>query len=87
VSNGRCYFKATPDHRQAGKAIYPLDGIVLLRLLAVLAGAAGALTDIARFGETKLDLLRRFRPLKDGAPAHDHLGDNWPGVTGVPRLG
>jgi len=68
------YFKELPDHRQAGKVTYPLDEILLLCLLAVLAGAE-AFTDIARFGEKKLDLLRRFRPYRDGTPAHDHLGD------------
>jgi predicted transposase YbfD/YdcC len=68
------YFKDMPDHRQAGKVTYPLDEILLLCLLAVLAGAE-AFTDIARFGEKKLDLLRRFRPYRDGTPAHDHLGD------------
>jgi predicted transposase YbfD/YdcC len=68
------YFKDMPDHRQAGKVTYPLDEILLLCLLAVLAGAE-AFTDIARFGEKKLDLLRRFRPYREGAPAHDHLGD------------
>src|SRR5246127_2631005 len=68
------YFKELPDHRQAGKVTYPLDEILLLCLLAVLAGAE-AFTDIARFGEKKLDLLRRFRPFANGTPAHDHLGD------------
>jgi predicted transposase YbfD/YdcC len=68
------YFKDMPDHRQAGKVIYPLDEILLLCLLGVLAGAE-AFTDIARFGEKKLDLLRRFRPFANGTPAHDHLGD------------
>jgi predicted transposase YbfD/YdcC len=68
------YFKDMPDHRQAGKVTYPLDEILLLCLLAVLAGAE-AFTDIARFGEKKLNLLRRFRPYRDGTPAHDHLGD------------
>lgn len=68
------YFKDLPDHRQAGKITYPLDEILLLSLLAVLAGAE-TFVDIARFGEKKLDLLRRFRPFCDGTPAHDHLGD------------
>ena len=68
------YFKEMPDHRQPGKVIYPLDEILLLSLLAVLAGAE-TFTDIARFGEKKLALLRRFRPFADGTPAHDHLGD------------
>ena len=30
---------------------------------------------IARFGEKKIELLRRFRPFRDGTPSHDHLGD------------
>jgi len=68
------YFKDLPDHRQAGKVTNPLDEILLLCLLAVLAGAE-TFVDIARFGERKLELLRRFRPFRDGTPAHDHLGD------------
>ena len=68
------YFDDLPDVRQAGKVMYPLDEVLLLCLLAVLAGAE-TITDIARFGEKKLDLLRRFRPFAAGTPAHDHLGD------------
>jgi predicted transposase YbfD/YdcC len=68
------YFNDLPDPRQRGKVVYPLDEVLLLCLLAVLAGSE-AITDIARFGEKKLDLLRRFRPFRDGTPAHDHLGD------------
>src|SRR5438309_9771637 len=68
------YFKDLRDHRQAGKVTYPLEEMLLLSLLAVLAGAEG-FTDIARFGEKKLALLRRFRPFADGTPSHDHLGD------------
>jgi len=63
-----------PDHRQQGKVDYPLAEILLLCLLAVLAGAE-AFTDIARFGEKKIELLRRFRPFRNGTPSHDHLGD------------
>ncbi len=68
------HFQELPDPRQLGKVVYPLDEVLLLSLLAVLAGAE-AFTDIARFGEKKLDLLRRFRPFCDGAPPHDRLGD------------
>jgi predicted transposase YbfD/YdcC len=68
------YFSELPDHRQAGKVNYPLPEVLLLLLLAVLAGAE-TFTDIARFGERKIDLLRRFRPYKNGTPSHDHLGD------------
>jgi predicted transposase YbfD/YdcC len=68
------HFKDLTDPRQAGKVAYPLDEILLLCLLAVLAGA-DTITDIALFGRMKLDLLRRFRPFANGTPAHDHLGD------------
>src|SRR6516162_7348089 len=67
-------FRDLPDPRQAGKVLYPLEEILLLCLLAVLAGAE-TFVDIARFGQKKLDLLRRFRPFRDGTPSHDHLGD------------
>ena len=68
------YFKDLPDPRQRGKIIYPLAEVLLLCLLAVLGGAE-TFVDIARFGEKKLSLLRRFRPFRDGTPSHDHLGD------------
>jgi hypothetical protein len=68
------YFSCLPDTRQAGKVIYRLDEVLLLSLLAVLAGAE-SFTDIARFGEKKLALLRRFLPFAGGTPPHDTLGD------------
>ena len=68
------YFKDLPDPRQPGKVTYPLDEVLLLCLLAVLGGAE-TFVDIARFGEKKIGLLRRFRPFRDGTPSHDHLGD------------
>jgi predicted transposase YbfD/YdcC len=68
------HFNALTDVRQSGKVVYPLDELLLLSLLAVLAGAE-TFTDIARFGEKKLPLLRRFRPFSDGTPPHDRVGD------------
>lgn len=68
------FFKDLHDPRQRGKVCYPLDEILLLCLLAVLAGAE-TITDIAVFGVKKRELLRRFRPFRDGTPTHDHLGD------------
>jgi predicted transposase YbfD/YdcC len=68
------YFKDLPDPRQPGKVVYPLDEVLLFCLLAVLGGAE-TFVDIARFGEKKINLLRRFRPFRDGTPSHDHLGD------------
>lgn len=68
------YFEDLPDPRQRGKVLYPLDEVLLLCLLAVLAGAE-TFVDIARFGDKKLAFLRRFRRFHDGTPSHDHLGD------------
>ena len=68
------YFSDLPDPRQAVKVVYPLDEGLLLSLLAVLAGAE-TVTDIARFGDQKLALRRRFRPCLDGTPPHDRIGN------------
>jgi len=68
------YFNDMPDCRQIAKVKYPLAEVLLLCLLAVIAGAE-TITDISRFGEKKLALLRRFRPFREGTPTHDHLGD------------
>ena len=67
------YFSDLPDPRQLIKVVYPLGEVLLLSLLAVLAGAE-TFTDIARFGENKLDLLRRFRPLHNKTPTNDRPG-------------
>ena len=63
------YFKDMPDRRQPGKVLYPLDEMLLLSLLAVLAGAE-TFTDMARFGEKKLSSvapLPAFRARHAGA--------------------
>ncbi len=88
------HFNDLPDPRQAVKVVYPLDEVLLLSLLAVLAGAE-AFTDIARFGDKKLELLRRFRLFVDGTPPHDRIpatalpprpGDRVPGRPGTSRF-
>jgi hypothetical protein len=71
------YFSDLPDPRQAGKVSYPLDEVLLLCLLAVLSGAE-TFADIARFGTTKLRLLRRFRPFRDETPGSDGWGGRPP---------
>jgi len=68
------HFADLPDPRQLSKVIYPLDEILLVSLLAVLAGAE-TFTAIAQFGKDKLDLLRRLRPFVNGTPDHDRLGE------------
>jgi predicted transposase YbfD/YdcC len=68
------HFADLPDPRQLSKVIYPLDEILLLSLLAVVAGAE-TFTAMAQFGKKKLALLRRFRPFANGTPDHDRLGE------------
>lgn len=67
-------FQALEDPRQRGKVLYPLDEVLLLVLLGVIAGCE-SWVEIARYGEKKLALLRRFRPFEDETPSHDQLGD------------
>lgn len=67
------HFGELEDPRQRAKVLYPLDEVLLLCLLGVLAGCE-SWVEIAKFGEKKLALLRRFRPFRDGTPSHDQLG-------------
>src|SRR5260370_36569129 len=66
------YFSELPDHCQACKVDYPLPEVLLLILLAVLSGAEG-FTDIARFCERKIELLRRVWALSNVAASHADL--------------
>jgi DDE_Tnp_1-associated len=68
------YFSGLKDPRQQGKVIYPLNEVLLLCLLAVLAGAE-TFVDIALFGEKKPSLLRRLLPYANGTPQHGRLGE------------
>ena len=65
-------FEDLADPRQRGKVLYPLDELLLLVLLGVIAGCE-SWVEIARYGEKKLALQRRFRPFKDETPSHDQL--------------
>jgi hypothetical protein len=57
------HFESLEDPRQAGKVWYPLDEVLLLCLVAVVA-AAESWVEIAAFGKKKLELLRRFLPFE-----------------------
>jgi DDE family transposase len=54
-------FEPLEGHRQRAKVLYPLDEVLLLVLLGVLAGCEGWV-EIEKFGEAELNRLRRFRP-------------------------
>jgi len=67
------YFSRLRDPR-AANASYPLQEILFVALAAVLCGAKCA-TDMADFGRSKMELLRRFVPLTNGVPSHDVFSD------------
>jgi len=72
--------KALQDPRQPGKIGYPLDEILLLCLLAVLAGAE-CFTEIALLGVKKLGLLCLIRPFKMVRPPTIIWATSWPRST------
>lgn len=69
----RIYFGQLRDPR-AANASYPLLEVLFVALAAVLCGAKSC-TDMSDFGRRKIDLLRRFVPLKKGVPSHDVFSD------------
>ena len=54
--------------------LYLLDEVLLLCLLAMLAGSE-TITDFVRFGDEKLAVLRCSCAVSDSTVARDHLGD------------
>lgn len=58
-----------PDPRRYN-AVHDLTDVLFVALAAMLCGAATS-TEMAWFAETRLELLRRFVPLRGGAPSHD----------------
>lgn len=68
------HFKDLTDPRPTSTMKCPLEGVVLLRLLAVLAGAE-CFTKITRFRTQNHALRWRIRPFRDSTALHDPLGD------------
>jgi len=68
------HFSALSDPRQSWKVVYPLPEILLTVLCATMSGADD-FVEIALWGKTKIDFLRRFLAFKNGIPSHDTLND------------
>jgi len=66
-------FRELPDPRIDRTKAYPLDELLLLVLCGVVSGA-NHVTEIAGFGEAKLDWLRTILPYANGVPSHDTIG-------------
>jgi predicted transposase YbfD/YdcC len=62
-------FEDVPDPRDC-TAQHELIDVIFVALAAVLCGAVHC-TEMAMFAETRLELLRQFVPLANGAPSHD----------------
>src|SRR3954462_8351456 len=64
------HFQALEDPRSTVNRRHPLASVVVIALLAVLAGAGGP-TAIARWAALKEDLLTRVLDLPNGVPRKD----------------
>lgn len=67
------HFKGLSDPRVDRGKGHPLLSIVGVALCAILAGADDWVA-VERFGNAKLDWLRRFLDLPNGIPSHDTFG-------------
>ena len=70
------FFTSMTDPRRTnkGKFLYPLQEILFLTIASVISGADNW-TAISRFGNAKLEWLRKYYPYENGTPSHDILGD------------
>ncbi len=68
------YFKDLPGERQGAKVRNPLAEVLLLCLLAVIAGAETIPTSPASAARSSI-CCAFFQPFREGTPPHDHLGD------------
>lgn len=66
------YFSELEDPRIERKKLQALTDIMVLVVCAMISGAE-AWEDIAAFGHSKLEWLRRFIPLKNAVPSHDRI--------------
>ena len=61
-------FSSLEDSRQEGKKIHSLPEVLLLTIVAAIAGAEGW-RDIVIFGNSKLGYLRKYLPYNNGIPS------------------
>jgi predicted transposase YbfD/YdcC len=64
------YFEQLPDPRSHINRLHPLSSVVVIAIMAILAGANGP-TAIARWARTKKDFLGQCLPLPHGVPRKD----------------
>jgi predicted transposase YbfD/YdcC len=63
-------FRGVSDVRVQGKVEYPLHEILMVAFLAVMSGI-DMLVDIAAFGKSREEWLKKYFYIKNGIPSHD----------------
>ncbi|MEM6964916.1 MAG: ISAs1 family transposase [Bacteroidota bacterium] len=66
-------FEEIEDYRDQSKIKYDLSEILLLVFCALLSGSE-TYEEIADFGTSKLNWLRKFSSFENGTPSHDTIG-------------
>ena len=64
------FFRSVKDTRVDAMTDYPLEEILLITFLAVLANASTWI-EVMMFGQSKQRWLKKFIPLRNGIPSHD----------------
>ena len=65
------HFEELEDPRSSVNLRHPLGSVVVIAIMAVLAGAGGGPTAIAKWAAMKEELLARLLPLPNGIPRKD----------------
>ena len=71
------HFQALEEPRSSVNLLHPLDSVVVIAIMAVLAGANGP-TAIAKWANIKAEFLLRLLNLPHGIPQKDVFRRVWP---------
>jgi len=67
------YFSSINDPRVEGRVLHPFKDVIMLSLIAILAGAE-SWVEVELFGEQKFDWLSKVLTFPNGIPSHDTIG-------------
>ena len=66
------FLKDTPDHRVDRKKLHPIEEILLLSFMAIIAGC-DSWEDIELFGQTKIEFLGTYLPYENGTASDNTI--------------
>ena len=64
------YLRNVTDKRRAGKVLHKLEDILFIAVVATIANAS-CWEEVADFAKTRVNWLRQYIELPEGAPSHD----------------